>query len=310
MEKYFWRWLVACGALAQALTATAGPREFSFGVIDHPFKATTSESILQEAIAETDSDNLAFVVVNGIKSNAEPCSDEIYIRRKALLDSAKAGLIVSLAASDWAECKSANGRSAAIGRLNRLRDLFFVDEFSIGGIRIPLTRQSTTAKFRSYGENARWVIGSTMFATINLPGNNNHYLAAAGRNSEFEDRLVANRDWLNRVFIHARRKNLAGIVLFCDGNPIAAPNRSAVRRDGFAETRQQISALAAKFPGKVLVIHGRKKTQPDSSPNIIWRGNLGVLEAGSPWIKLDVDPDGPTLFAIAADSVETKNAAR
>ena len=310
MEKYFWRWLVACGALAQALTATAGPREFSFGVIDHPFKATTSESLLQDAIAETDSDNLAFVVVNGIKANAEPCSDEIYIRRKALLDSAKTGLIVSLAASDWAECKSANGRSAAIGRLNRLRDLFFVDEFSIGGIRIPLTRQSTTAKFRSYGENARWVIGSTMFATINLPGNNNHYLAAAGRNSEFEDRLVANRDWLNRVFIHARRKNLAGIVLFCDGNPIAAPNRPAVRRDGFAETRQQISALTTKFPGKVLVIHGRKKPQPDSSPSIIWHGNLGVLEAGSPWVKLNVDPDGPTLFAIAADPVETKNAAR
>lgn len=296
--------------MTQALTATAEPREFSFGVIDHPFKAATSESVLREAIAETDSDNLAFVVANGIKANAEPCTDEIYIRRKELLDSAKSGLIVSLAASDWAECKSPNGRSAAIGKLNRLRDLFFTDEFSIGGLRIPLTRQSTAAKFRSYGENARWVIGSTMFATINLPENNNHYLPDAGRNSEFEDRLVANRDWLNRVFSNARRKNLAGVVLFCDGNPLATPNRATVRRDGFAETRQQISALAAKFPGKVLVIHGRKKPLPNSSSSIIWRGNLGILEAGSPWIKLNVDPTSPMLFAIAADSVETKNAAR
>lgn len=300
--------MIACGALTQALTATAGLRDFSFGVIGHPFKTATTESVLWEAIAETDSEKLAFVVANGVKASAEPCTDEIYIRRKELLNTAKNGVIVSLAASDWTECKSANGRSAAIGRLNRLRDLFFADEFSIGGIRIPITRQSTTAKFRSYGENARWVIGSTMFATINFPENNNNYLSAAGRNSEFEDRLVANRDWLNRVFTNARRKNLEGIVLFCDGNPFAASSRSAVRRDGFAEARQQIAALAAKFPGKVLLIHGQKKPQPDSSPTIVWHGNLGVLEAGSPWIKLDVNPDSPTLFAVAADNVEAKNA--
>ena len=32
-----------------------------------------------------------------------------------------------------------------------------------------------SAKFRAYSENARWEIGNVMFATFNLPANNNHY---------------------------------------------------------------------------------------------------------------------------------------
>jgi hypothetical protein len=187
-----------------------------------------------------------------------------------------------------------------------LRELFFADEFSIGASRIPLVRQSATAKFRSYGENARWEFGDIMFATINLPNNNNHYRSEAGRNSEFEDRLIANRDWLHRVFIYAKGKKMDGIVLFCDGDPIAKPNRAGLKRDGFAETRQQITALASRFPGKVLIVHGR--AEPDASKAIAWQGNLGVLEAGAPWIKLNVTPSRPSLFAIADDAVEAQNA--
>ena len=135
MKKY---WVsLACCALMQAGPALAQPGEFSFGVIGHSFKAASDESALREAIAATDQDNLAFVLVNGIKSNAEPCSDTLYQQRKALFDEAKNGLIVSLAASDWSECKNARDRSAAVERLNRLRELFFVDEFSFGASKIP-----------------------------------------------------------------------------------------------------------------------------------------------------------------------------
>jgi hypothetical protein len=287
----------------------AGPKTaFNFGVIAHPFRAAPDESILRQAIDDTDADNLAFVVANGIKADTEPCSDNVYTDRKALLDSAKNGLIVSLAGSDWTECKRENGRSAAIGRLNRLRELFFVDQLSMGAAKIPLVRQSAIAKFRSYGENTRWEFGNVMFATINLPENNNHYLSEAGRNSEFEDRLIANREWLNRVALYASRKKMGGIVLFCDGNPLLKPNSPAVKRDGFAETRQQIISLAAKFPGKVLIIHGRANPTPHSLTGVIWRGNLGVLEATPPWIKLSVDPSTPALFTVAEDATETKNA--
>lgn len=309
MKKTFLKGLLACGVFTQVCGATAATDAFDFGVIAHPFE-TQEVAVLRESITETDSENLAFVVANGIKARSEPCSDTVYNARKALLDSAKNGLIVSLAASDWTDCKGKNGRSAAIGRLNRLRELFFSDEMSLGASKIPLVRQSATAKFRSYGENARWEIGKTMFATINLPENNNHYLPEAGRNSEFEDRLIANRDWLNRIFTYAKLKKLTGVVLFCDGNPLARPNRAgsgSARRDGFAEARQQISALATKFPGKVLVVYDRNDAGPRSPTGIVWRGNVGTIVAGPSWTKVRVDPTSPSLFAVASGTVEARS---
>lgn len=304
--------LLLCGVITSA-AVLAQPVEFSFGVIGHPFRATTDESALREAIKQSDADNLAFVVANGIKAGTEPCTDKLYQRRKSLFNEAKNGIIVSLAASDWSGCKSASGRSAAIERLNQVRDLFFVEEFSFGASKIPLMRQSTTAKFRSYGENARWEIGDVMFATVNLPSNNNHYRTEAGRNSEFEDRQVANRDWLNRISALASRKKMGAIILFCDGNPLLNPGllqrfEIGAKRDGFAEARRQLKALASKFPGAVLLIHNQtndKRAPPNDG--IVWQDNLGELAIGPRWTKVTVGPARPVRFAVSNVVPDTDN---
>jgi hypothetical protein len=288
------RILLLAGA-AFHLPAQADESRFSFGIIGHAFRKSSDEPGLSRAIAESDNDSLGFVVVNGIKTPAEPCSDELYEHRRDLLAQAKNGLVLSLSASDWAECKRQNGRSAAIERLTRVRDLFFQDEASFGASKIPLLRESTTSKFRSYAENARWEIGGIQFATLNLPANNNHYLLEAGRNSEFEDRLIANRYWLHRVFYAAARQKMAGIVLFCDGNPMA-PQQN-VRRDGYLEVRHQIQALAAHFPGRVLVVHGRSEAGAGA---IAWSGNIGVLGNGAGWARIEVNAATPAVFRLGA----------
>lgn len=312
MKKSLLYFLFVCPFLAHAWPASAQTNAFSFGVIAHAFKNAAGESVLRSAISETDADNLAFVVANGIKSSTESCNDHVYNDRKALLNEAKNGLILSLVASDWADCKRKNGRSAAIERLNQLRELFFTDEFSFGSSKIPLVRQSTIPKFRSYVENARWEFGNIVFATINLPANNNRYLSAAGRNSEFEDRLVANRDWLQRIFTVATYKKLEGIVLFCDGNPLSVPSSATlssrtIHRDGFSETRRQIGALAAGFPGKVLIIHGQEPFKPLAQDKIVWHGNLGELAVASGWVKLTANPSLFALFSISSISQVAKN---
>lgn len=296
MKKSLLRAILLCAALLPGASMAAKSDGFSFAVIAHPIKSASNDDALRAAIEETDDARLAFVVVNGIKAASEPCSDELYLRRKALLQEAQNGLIVSLAASDWAECKAKNGRSAAAAKLSRVRELFFEGEFSFGASKIPVIRQSMTAKYRSFSENARWEIGRTMFATLNIPANNNHYVTDAGRNSEFEDRLVANQYWLHRVFTTAARKRFAGIVLFCDGNPLAEPGRRAGKRDGYAETRRHIRAWAAKFPGKVLLVYGDTNTSPSS---IQWQGNLGTLGAGPGWVSIAVNRSAPVLFRVA-----------
>jgi hypothetical protein len=290
--------LLAPRAANGAPAAPAGPKPFSFAVVANSFRNGADGVALTRAIEETDDDNLAFVVVNGIKSPDEPCSDELYGQRREMLNGAKNGLVLSLAGSDWIRCRHANGRSAAIDRLNRLREMFYTGEMSLGGSRIPLQRQSLTPKFRAYGENARWEFERIMFATINLPAENNHFLPDAGRNSEFEDRLIANNDWLQRLFQQAGRKKFAGIVLFCDGDPLAVAPRAGPRRDGFTEIRQKLLELTSRFPGKVLVIHSGAQAQSTSPPAIAWRKNLGTYPVHSGWSGFTVDPAASMPFSV------------
>ena len=304
------RLLLACLTVLVASLATlaasarAQPETLSFGVIGHAFRKSADEALLRRSIAETDADNLGFVVVNGVKAADEPCTDALYEKRLALLARAKNGVVLSLAGSDWADCKRDNGRSAAMERLTRVRDVYFQDEMSFGETRLLLTRQSTTTKFRGYAENARWEMGNVVFATINLPAPNNHYLTDAGRNGEFEDRLIANRYWLERVFTYASREKLSGIVLFCDGNPGLHSGRTSARgadgtRDGFLEIRRQIVKHAATFPGKVLLVHGGSANNPGKAAAIRWNANLGELDVADGWTKVSVRPVSPTLFDVA-----------
>lgn len=308
--------LMCMGLLSPLLAHSTQTTPFNFGVIAKPLKALAGEAMVRDAIAESDADNLAFVVASGIKADDEPCTDEVYKNRRSLLDSAKNGLIVSVTASDWAQCVNAKNRSIATERMARLRDVFFTDEFSLGDSKIPLSRQSAMPKFRMYAENMHWRINDVIFATINLPSNNNNYLNAAGRNNEFEDRQIANTDWLKRLFLTAKIGKLDGIVLFCDGNPFPPAEQSSLfssssKHEGYADIRRQIMSFAAKFPGRILIIHSDQDARQVSAPKAIdWHGNVGTLRAAMPWRKISVDTSLPQLFKVVSSPLSAQNAHR
>jgi hypothetical protein len=297
--------LFTTGALAAKDAKDDDDEVHRFAVIGHSF-ADGGEARLKQAIDEADDKSTAFVVVTGIKGPREACSDKLYQQRRDLVSDARRPAIVVPAASDWTECRNSAGRSNAIERLNRLRELFYAEPQSLGAHKLALTRQSMSPRFRSYAENAHWSVGKVLYAVLNLPANNNHYLTEAGRNSEYEDRLVANRFWLNRLFAIARRDKLEAIVLFAEGDlkALSQPTglRALLRRavpdnDGFAETRRQVLALAQKFPGKVLLVDSAPLAK-GVKPAIEWRGNLGHLSVGQKEIEVGVDPAAKALFKV------------
>ena len=303
-------------AKAVKAAAKADPDRHQFGIIGHSFPANLpshgGEARLKQAIADEGDAALAFVVVTGIKGVNEPCSDRLYARRRELLDDARRPVIMLPSATDWSECKNSAGRSVAIERLNRLRELFYGEPQSLGAKKMPVTRLSSSAKFRSYGENAHWQVGDVLYATINLPANNNHYRPEAGRNSEYEDRLVANRFWLNRLFAMAKREKLEAVVLFSEGDVKALAQRSALRAlldrastkaDGFDEPRRQIATLSAKYGGKVLLVDTDASVQTPI-PAIEWRGKLGHLSLGSQAVEVTVAPGTARLFTVAGAADE------
>jgi hypothetical protein len=291
-------------AHAAHVPARASAGEYQFGVIGHSVR-NGGDVQLRRALNERSDAAQAFVVVTGIKGAAEPCSDKVYSERRELLDAAASPVIAALAASDWSDCRNSAGRSAAIERLNRLRELYFGDASSLGTRKLAVTRLSSTTKFRSYAENAHWVVGKVLYATVNLPANNNHYRAEAGRNSEYEDRLVANRFWLNRLFSLARRDNLDAVVLFSEGDVKAQEQptglkallaRASARQDGFAEPRRQIASLAQKFKGSVLLVDAAGTA--GAEPVISWRDKLGHLSVGASAIEIKVTPGAEPLFSV------------
>ncbi|WP_432379917.1 hypothetical protein [Duganella sp. P38] len=290
--------------------ATPPQKPFAFGVIGHPLQHGRDEAVLKRALVEASQNYPAFVVATGIKAASEPCSDKLYAQRRALLNESSGPMVVSLAGSDWSACLNSAGRSNAIERLNRLRELFYADSESLGVRRIQVTRLSSTAKFRSYAENAHWEVNKVLFATINLPANNNHYRPEAGRNSEYEDRLVANRAWLHRLFALAERQKMAGLVLFSDGDPGVTAEESfsllpsfQSKQDGFAEVRKQIRTMAAKYKGKVLLIDAQAGAQ-NGEPAIQWRGNVGHVNMAADWAEVRVTPGAAALFSIKGGSAE------
>jgi hypothetical protein len=182
----------------------------------------------------------------------------------------------------------------------------FAESASLGAEKLPLTRLSASAQFRGYAENSQWVVGKVLYATINLPANNNRYLAEAGRNSEFEDRQVANRFWLHRVFAQAKRRKLEAIVLFSegdlkalsqDGGLRAMLTRSSSKEDGFAAPRKQLQALASKYEGKVLLIDSAPLAK-DQEPAIEWRDRIGHLSVGTQAMTLHFTPGAQASFAL------------
>jgi hypothetical protein len=287
-------------------TGGGGEEPHRFALIGHAAGRAEGDTRLKEAIGETDGKTTAFLLVTGIKGDREACSDKLYEKRKALIDDAHRPVVVVLAGSDWAGCLNSAGRSNALERLNRLRELLYGEPGALGTGKLALTRQSSSPRFRSYAENAHWSVGKVLYATLNLPANNNHYLTEAGRNSEYEDRLVANRFWLNRLFTIARRDKLEAVVLFADGDMKALSQPTGLRallreavpeEDGFAETRRLVALLAQKFSGKTLLVDSAPLAR-GTKPAIEWRGNLGHLSTGQHVLEVDVDPGTKRLFTV------------
>lgn len=307
--------LLLAVALLLGGSARADGDAHRFAIIGHGF-TDGGEKHLKQALADNDDGAVAFLVVTGIKGANEPCTDKLYQKRRDLIDEARRPVVVLPAGSDWTECRNTAGRSNAIERLNRIRELFYGEPETLGTRKLGLTRQSMSPRFRSYAENAHWSVGKVLYATINMPANNNHYLNEAGRNSEYEDRLVANRFWLNRLFAIARRDKLEAVVLFSEGDVKALSQPTGLQallrdaapdNDGFAEPRRLILSLAQKFHGKVLLVDG---TRVRGKPAIEWRGNVGHLAAGADALEVVVDPQAKTLFKVDPRKVETAKPAR
>jgi len=272
-------------------------------------------------------DNLAerrldlVVHAGGIKGDTESCGDAVLLERQRLLDQSPLPLVYVPGEPDWAEChQPVNGGYDAVERLNRLRELFFPEDATLGRQTLPVVRQSDQAMFRGFRENVRLSLGDILLVGLNVPGDNNHYRNEGGRNGEFEDRREANRQWLARAFSLAQQRGAAGIVIVAHGDPqfgngwekrgkpsLLDGFMRRRPRDGYLEFKRQLRELAARYRGQVLLVHAGNngfvtdKPLRDASGKPMQNFTRVALPAGSvtQWTELIITPGASSPFTLA-----------
>jgi hypothetical protein len=258
--------VLSCGAQS---VACAAPIRYRFAVLAGTMQSPADEAPTQRLIDAMSRDHdLSFIVYDGnLRGPKETCHDSLFERRQALLEAARPPLVFIPGQYDWTDCGTpAAGSFDPVERLDQLRQTIFADAASMGQNPIPLTRESEVSRFRQYRENVRWQLDDTVFIGLNVPGTNNHYLTAGGRNGEFEDRVIANAFWLEHAAEYAKRREARAIVIFIQADPdperYERPDRFAwlrfarnSRRDGFLELKRSLVKVAQMFRGPVLLIH-------------------------------------------------------
>ena len=207
-----------------------------------------------------------------------------------------------MAATDWAYCRDRQNRPAGSAWLNLLREKFASDISTHSSSALNLKHQSAMPAYRSYAENTRWVYDRILFATLHVAADNNQYIEAAGRNSEFEDRQVANREWMKRLAEVALREHRGAIVIFCDGNPLPAPWLRSKERDGYKDMRKQLRELAEKSGLWILVVQGSSLDTPKATPEIIWADRLGYVSLPTGVSTLTADLNAAIPFSLTTEA--------
>lgn len=255
--------VIFCFALC--LPSAHAQKPFSFVALgDLPYGS--AENAYRPYRALIDRINLlepAFSVhVGDIKSGSTLCSDEEFANQKSHFQRFAGAVVYTPGDNEWTDCHRANnGSYYPLERLQAIRDVFFVPNFSLG-IK-PLRVQSQAhvmPQFGKYVENLRWQHQKILFVTLHMVGSNNNLegrnLAAA---AEFFERDEANVAWIKAGFELARQADLDAIVFAFQADVLEQrtqwedfPSWSGFRRS-MAET---LMPLADRWSKPVLVIHG------------------------------------------------------
>ena len=305
-------------AHAAAQSEADGP--FSFALVANGAENSVESGTLANVLRAVDASGARFVMhFDASNGKGASCTDAALASRKAVLDTSPKPVVPVAGAGDWSVCAAL--RANPIERLNRLREITFGADQSLGQTRLPWVRQSTMPRYHRYNENLRWQSGPISFVVLDVPDNNNNFRFGAGRNGEFEERVVANRIWLERAFRFAAEHRMRGIVIAIDADPhFETPLRHSDartrERDGYYEFKIALRDSISRFPGHVLLVQGHAPHGAASAVrdhplrdisgralvNFTRIAAFGTSDTNR-WVRINVDPARSPLFNIVDERV-------
>jgi hypothetical protein len=306
--------LAAAGTTRGAAAAAVTEAEpFAFAALGcMPYVRNTKDpQAFARVIAEINRHAPAFTVHLGdILGSDEPCTDELFAQRRADFDSFAGALVYTPGDNEWTDTHSAKaGGYVPAERLAKVRALFFAQERSLGQKPIALVTQRRDARFGKFVENARWIHGGVVFATVHVVGSqNNHQPKIPGAVAEWGERDAANAAWLRASFAEARKSNAPGLVLFFQADPFASDKDRAGYLEGFEPFLKTVAEEARAFAKPVLLVHAdehryrldvglRFEAGAAPVPNVTRLETFGGANFHA--VLVTVDPGSPQVFLTA-----------
>jgi hypothetical protein len=259
---------------------SGGGSSFQIGLIGDTGYTADQESLFRQARSHMNTYPLAFVIHDGdFKSGGSSCTDSKFRSARDTFNGFEAPFIYTPGDNEWKDC------SDPLGRLAFLRSLFFSSSQSLGKNRITLTRQS------GYPENARWVQGNVVFATVNLPGSDGR----SSSSSETSARISADVSWINKAFDEAAQRGSQGVLIAWQDNPFGSAE---------PKTLAALKSRTRSFGKPVVLVHGDTHNfqidHPWSDVDNFTRVETYATTQSDRWVLATVNPSSSSVFSFSS----------
>ncbi len=300
--------LAGCTAHIPPPLPSAFHPPLSFALIGDTPYSEAEAAALDAMIDEMNREELAFVIhVGDITGGRGPCGDGWLQARKRQFERSRHPFVIVPGDNEWVDCHRTG--FDPVERLGKFRELFESGDSSLGARKLALERQSDrdAAHFPDYREHLRWIAGNVLFVGLNVQGSNNNLGRIPAMDAEHDARMAAVAAWLEDSVRVARERNLAGMVIFAQGDP-DFERATRRKRDGFSGFRDALRDLALEFGKPVLFVNGDTHFYKLDKPLADPRTRLPipnftrVVVFGSPqtrWIRAGIDASTPQLFEVS-----------
>ena len=218
---------------------------------DTPYSASEVER-LDLVIEELNGQDPAFIAhVGDITSGRGPCTDEWFEARKRQLARLRHPFVLLPGDNDWTDCHRSG--FDPLERLAKWRQLFCI-QVSVSDFE----RQPG-----AYCEHVRWQAGGYLFVALNVQGSTTNLGRNAAMDAEYAARMRAVLAWIDDAEGLFLERKLSGLVLLMQANPFIVPRSGP---NGFTTTLEKLRGIAAKYPGKVVLVNGDTHSFRDDQP--------------------------------------------
>jgi hypothetical protein len=221
---------------------------------DMPYRSA-DEAAFIDLITEINQTNPAFTIfVGDTKSGGSPCTNAYLESIWRSFNRFENPLIYTPGDNEWTDChRPSAGAFNPEERLQFIRYLYFPNSNSLGKKPLRLIRQADVdPEHKLFVENAYWVSGTTLFATVHVVGSNNNLSNA----SEYAMRNRANLAWLDYVVKVAQERALDHLVIAMQADLFYSSEQASSPKSGLRDTITRLNQLLSQWNKPALVIHG------------------------------------------------------